>query len=409
MTDPHEQARRLCERLLRDRADDGEVVAVAGELLQVIGELDRADDDLGDQEEAESELAAQLESERVRYRELFERAPEPFVLTDPHGLVHGWNVAAADLLHVRSGMPFVLAVAPAERRSFVRLLERGPVDDEPTVIGFTSVDGVLRMTVQRRDVGSEHVLWALRDVTEIERAHAQLEASAERERLVADQLREIDEIRRGFLLAVTHDLRTPLAAIAGLADLLADGDRLSPTDRAQSIEQIRRSSRHVLALFGDLLDLERLDRQELAMRREDADIGAIIDAVVERTEMGSRTVETTCSIGTGSVDRMLVERIIENLLTNASQHTPDGTHVRIVCRRDPDGIHVVVEDDGPGVPRAERHSVFELFQRRRDGIPGGLGVGLALVRRFAELHGGYARVGERPGGGASFHVLLPEG
>jgi signal transduction histidine kinase len=111
-----------------------------------------------------------------------------------------------------------------------------------------------------------------------------------------------------------------------------------------------------------------------------------------------------------NADPAIVERIVSNLVRNAIQHTPPGTTIWVRCRREPDGILLVVEDDGPGIPAELRSTVFDLFQRARTGrpSPNGLGVGLALVRRFAQLHGGYARVEDRPGGGASFHVLLAQ-
>ena len=106
-----------------------------------------------------------------------------------------------------------------------------------------------------------------------------------------------------------------------------------------------------------------------------------------------------------------MERIIENLLANAARHTPPGSRVWVSARREDAGVLLAVEDEGAGVPLELREAVFEPF---RQG-PGpsehspGVGVGLSLVARFAELHGGAAWVEDRPGGGASFRVYLPEG
>ena len=112
------------------------------------------------------------------------------------------------------------------------------------------------------------------------------------------------------------------------------------------------------------------------------------------------------------LDAPKVERIVENLLANAARHTPPGTPVWVHVRAQPDGVLITVEDAGPGVPADQRETIFEPFHQVGGEVPGslrapGVGVGLALVARFAELHGGHAWVEERAGGGASFRVLLP--
>jgi signal transduction histidine kinase len=109
----------------------------------------------------------------------------------------------------------------------------------------------------------------------------------------------------------------------------------------------------------------------------------------------------------GYVDPGLVRRIAANLLRNAVQHTPSGTTIFLRCRRVPEGVLIVIEDDGSGIAPERRLRIFDLFERdRHDPQQPGLGVGLALVRRFAELHGGWSRVEPRQGGGTSFQVLL---
>jgi two-component system OmpR family sensor kinase len=110
------------------------------------------------------------------------------------------------------------------------------------------------------------------------------------------------------------------------------------------------------------------------------------------------------------VDVPKVERIVENLLGNAAKHTPPNARVWVRVRAWEDGALVVVEDEGPGVPPEDRDRVFEAFQQagsEASTYAPGMGVGLSLVSRFAELHDGGAWVEERPGGGASFRVFLP--
>ena len=102
----------------------------------------------------------------------------------------------------------------------------------------------------------------------------------------------------------------------------------------------------------------------------------------------------------------MVERIVENLLTNAVKHTPGDSRIWVRVERTDEGALISVEDDGPGIPPEDRLRVFEPFVQGATVTPGGVGVGLALVAKFAELHDGRAWVQERAGGGASFRVLL---
>jgi signal transduction histidine kinase len=109
------------------------------------------------------------------------------------------------------------------------------------------------------------------------------------------------------------------------------------------------------------------------------------------------------------VDAPKVERIVENLVRNALRHTPGDSRIEVRVESDGDTVTITVEDDGPGVQREQRERIFEPFERgtAKNVAPSGSGLGLAIVRRFARLHGGSAWVGDRVGGGASFHVRLP--
>jgi signal transduction histidine kinase len=110
-----------------------------------------------------------------------------------------------------------------------------------------------------------------------------------------------------------------------------------------------------------------------------------------------------------SVDAPKVERMLENLLSNAARHTPPGARIWLRVRPEAGGVLLLVEDEGPGIPDDLKESVFEAFRRGPTASGPGSGIGLSLVARFAELHGGRAWVEDRPGGGASFRVFLPSG
>ena len=249
------------------------------------------------------------------------------------------------------------------------------------------------------------------DITALKRAEEDLNHTLGREREASDRLRALDEMKNTFLQAVSHDLRTPLAAILGLAVTLERDDvRLGPHEVNDLASRIASNARKLDRIVRDLLDLDRLSRGIFEPKLQATEIGAIVRDVAQQLDVAEgRSVVLDIEPVTIPVDPPKVERIVENLLANTVRHTPEGARVWIRTRRQGGGALITVEDEGPGVPGELREAVFEPF--RQGPSPSshspGVGVGLALVARFAELHGGRAWVEDRPGGGASFRVFLP--
>jgi len=272
--------------------------------------------------------------------------------------------------------------------------------------------------VVRGDDGSPGQLRGLLvDITDRKRAEQALKRSEQtysdafrREREATHRLRALDEMKNMFLEAVSHELRTPLTSILGSALTLEQaGGSLRPEDQRDLIVRIAANARKLQRLLGDLLDLDRLQRGILSPQRRPVDVAEVVgEAIRESDVLKDRSVEIDAPPLVVSVDPAKVERIVENLLANAARHTPPGTRVWVRVEPEGDGALVIVEDEGPGVPAENREMIFEPFQQA--GHPNhapGVGVGLSLVAKFAELHGGRAWLQDRPGGGASFHVLLP--
>jgi PAS domain S-box-containing protein len=227
------------------------------------------------------------------------------------------------------------------------------------------------------------------------------------ERLVA-----LDRLKDTLLHTLSHDLKEPLTAIWGAASTLErlDGE-LDAEERRLLLNTLVERTKGMNALLTDLLDLELLESGFAEPRRFPVDLIELVHRVIDGTDsLGGRTVDVEEGRCSASIDAPKVARIVDNLLSNAARHTPPGTPIRVRCWREGDAAVVAVEDEGPGVPEGFEEIVFEAFHRGPNAADTpGSGIGLSLVARFAELHGGRAWVEPREGGGASFRVLLPDG
>ena len=266
--------------------------------------------------------------------------------------------------------------------------------------GEVVVDPALRKTVGLR--GFCH------DVTERKEIEDAMRSALEGERDLGRKLRLLDEFKDSLLTAVSHELRTPLTVIIGLASTLQRPVTLPADEQRDLMRRLEANAHRLDSLLMDLLDVDRLNRGVIEPRPRATGLEGVVLRALESLDVHDHPFTVEVGDVAASVDPAHAERIAENLLANAAKHTPPGTHVWIRADRDAEGVTLIVDDAGPGVPEAIRDAVFEPF-RRGDGASNapGTGVGLALVARFARLNGGRAWVEERSGGGASFRVLFP--
>jgi PAS domain S-box-containing protein len=308
-----------------------------------------------------------------------------------------------------TGEPFV-----GEYRLYTRTGELRWVRDEAVLV--RDVDGrpLFWQGILTDITASRQAAERLAEALEREQDTAeQLAAALDRERAGADHLRAVNDMKTTFLQAVSHDLRTPLTTVLGIALTLERGaDGLRPEDAADLIARLTANARKLDRLLTDLLDLDRLARGTLTPHRQDVDLGALVHRSVQEAGVtDEHPVVVDAEPLWLAVDGPKVERIVENLLVNAARHTPAGTTIWVRLHPMAGGALLAVEDDGPGVPPQFREQIFQPFHqgRKSSGRASGSGIGLALVARFANLHGGQAWVEDRAGGGASFRVYLPGG
>ena len=386
-----------------------------------------------------------LDLRPVARSQIFKTISDPVLVLDPDGRVLDANPAAGRLVERPAaeivGQP-VTQLLPTWSATVTEAMAAGVDQASPEGSGEPRRDAPMSREVTRDGRIFELAISALpdrqrqsggnlvvaRDVTERRLVEEQLYAALNHERVATDRLaaalageqaaaehlRNLDEAKSGFLQAVSHDLRTPLASVLGISLTLQRGrGQLGPADTDDLLGRLTANARKLDRILTGLLDLDRLDRGIVELRRERVDLARLVAGVVSEAReelLDGRPVSLELLPVQVVADAAKVERIVENLLANAARHTDPGTPIWVRVTHGERGALLCVDDAGPGVPAEQRESIFRPFERGPggDSYTPGSGVGLALVAQIASLHDGHAWVEDRAGGGASFRVLLPE-
>ena len=332
-------------------------------------------------------------------RDLVTSSPEVYEL---HGLKPGAGPAHAG--------EFTARIHPNERATIVQRL------DEAIASG-KSFSGEYRVT---RPDGSTHWLstWATTLLDEQGVAARMIGAviSIDAYKRAEAALRDTDRRKDEFLAMLAHELRNPLAPIRTAAEIL----RLASDDPARvksTAGIIERQVRHLTKLMDDLLDVSRVTRGLVALEHEPVEVALVIHTAIEQAspllQMKGHSLTTSLGSGAATVmgDRARLVQIVANLLHNAANYTPQGGHIEVAVHADGENVQLRVADNGIGIDPAFVTHVFDLFtqgERAPDRAQGGLGIGLALVKRLVELHRGtVAASSAGRNQGATFTVTLP--
>jgi signal transduction histidine kinase len=234
----------------------------------------------------------------------------------------------------------------------------------------------------------------------------------------AKELRRADESKDVFLATLSHELRNPLAPIRTAVEVLAS-PKLTPEQLVWITEVIRRQTGHMALLLDDLLEITRVSRGKVVLRKEYVRLSDVAQSAIElaRLQIDQKHHRLLVSLPADSptlyVDPLRLSQVLANLLTNAAKYTAPGGQIELTATVEQEVLVIHVKDNGIGIPQESIAKIFTMFwQADGQGVhsPGGLGIGLAFVERIVQLHGGTIEAfSDGPGCGAEFIVRLPTG
>jgi signal transduction histidine kinase/CheY-like chemotaxis protein len=230
------------------------------------------------------------------------------------------------------------------------------------------------------------------------------------------ELARSSQAKSEFLARMSHDLRQPLNAIVGFTDLLlmAEGEPLTAKQR-RHLGHVAAASRQLLGLINDLLDLGRVESGRMEIHPEPCDVAALLEETLAlfrtQTQNGrvSLVLEIASPVSRLLADRVRVQQVLHNLLSNAFKFTPEGGLITVTAKQAGLQLEVAVRDTGVGIPLADQQRIFEAYEQAgsKEGQQKGVGLGLAIAKRLVELHGGRIWVESAPGHGSTFTFRLP--
>jgi PAS domain S-box-containing protein len=424
------------------------------ELLEALEELRVADEELRQQNEELAASRDEIDRERQKYYELFDFAPDAYIVTDANGTVREANAAASQLLGVPRqflvGKPLSVYFDETARGSYRHQLDQlcgiPRIDDWEIALrprgGQHTPASVSVGRISARDKSITGFRWIIRDISrrkaaeqEVNHLNRELElrvasrtaqlAAANRikdellvsEREAREQAEVSNRIKSDFLALLSHEFRTPLQAIFGYTELL-ERQIHGPLNDAQQrdITRIQHSQQHLLGLINTILEFAKLESgkaPEITCHPTvmNETLSAVEALVGPHLEAKNLRYEYKCADPTviAQADPAKVQQIVLNLLANSIKFTDPGGRIVVQCGLEPEFVTIEVTDTGRGIPPDKLDAIFEPFVQLKTGGSSlnGTGLGLPISRRLAEAMGGSLSAKSELGKGSTFTLRLP--
>ncbi|MDX2096544.1 MAG: ATP-binding protein [Leptolyngbyaceae cyanobacterium bins.59] len=421
----HQRIDLLCRDTHHEPKGSRLLTECLNELQLALEELQVAETELRQQNDELMESRQLLELQKQRYQELFDFAPDGYIVTDRYGRIQEANQAASGLFNVPAnrlkGKLLVTFIPQADRRTFRTILNQLPTIhrvQEWELLFRKRGDDVVHVSLTVATGSTERgqplvMRWLLRDITARKQAEAQLRQT----QLQNLQLIESDRLKTQFMATISHELRTPLNAILGFGELLLRRfHQQKDTTVVPLVDPILRNSRHLLSLIEGLLDFSRLQAHCLDLHLEAFDLAELATSVVSELQVLAerKALNLTLYLGNESYpvvnDRIRVRQVLVNLVSNAIKFTETGSVTLEIGELQPERILLTVRDTGIGISEENQALIFKEFWQVNQSTTrrhGGTGLGLSIVRNLVELMEGSITVESTIGEGSSLRVELP--
>jgi len=298
--------------------------------------------------------------------------------------------------------------ANAAARHIAECMEKGSAQFDWISLNARGEEVALEVTLNRVELGGRQIIQAvINDISKRKKAEAELLKALAREK-------ELGQLKSNFVSMVSHEFRTPLGIIMSSADILDDYfDRLDPEERRNHLQSIHENTQRMAELMEEVLLIGRLDAGKMDFKPVPVDLRGFFQRLTAEV---LATGDTRCPIelkvgpipGEALADDRLLHHIFANLLTNAIKYSPPGSPIRFEIQTDGRDAVCVVEDRGIGIPETDQEWIFHAFHRARNvGQRPGTGLGLVIVKRCVELHGGRIRLESKAEEGTTVTIRLP--
>jgi two-component system, OmpR family, sensor histidine kinase VicK len=360
-----------------------------------------------------------LVAERKRYQNLFELAPDGYLVTDLNGVIREANWAAATMLGIPQeflvGKPLVNYVIDTDRKKF-----RSKLNELPSLRRLT--DWEIQMQPRKREpfpvaiaistirdsMGEiTDLRWIIRDITRLKQAEAAI-----RDQLAAEK--QISELKSRIIQTISHEFRTPLTVVRTSTEILEHyGDQLDRPKREEYFRRMKAAIQYTTRLFDGVLILDEVESERLEIQPSQIHLEQFCQKLVDEVQLTSEVAHTVHFVYEGeqrpvNFDRNLLQQVFGNLLSNAVSYSSESSNIYVRLTQEEHQVIFQVQDEGVGISAEDQAHLFEPFYKIGNGKnASGAGLGLAIAKRIVDLHRGTITLHSEVGVGTTVTVTLP--